>query len=54
MYRVCSTQRICYSPIRVITEGETMKNPSESLPTTVVLGVVLTVIMVIVAQGIAA
>ncbi len=29
-----------------------MKNPLESLPTTVVLGVVLTVIMVLVAQGI--
>lgn len=31
-----------------------MKNPLESLPMTVVLGVVLTVIMVIVAQSIAA
>ena len=31
-----------------------MKNPMESLQMTVVLGVVLTVIMVIVAQGIAA
>ena len=30
-----------------------MKNPWESLPTTGVLGVVLTVIMVLVAQGIA-
>lgn len=29
-----------------------MKNPLESLPTTVVLGVVLTVIMVLVALGI--
>jgi hypothetical protein len=29
-----------------------MKNPLESLPTTVVMGVVLTVIMVLVAQGI--
>jgi len=30
-----------------------MKNPLESLPTTIVLGVVLTVIMVLVAQAIA-
>ncbi len=29
-----------------------MKNPLESLPTTVVLGVILTVIMVLVALGI--
>jgi hypothetical protein len=29
-----------------------MKNPLESLPTTVVLGVVMTVIMVLVALGI--
>jgi hypothetical protein len=29
-----------------------MKNPLESLPTTIVMGVVLTVIMVLVAQGI--
>jgi hypothetical protein len=29
-----------------------MKNPLESLPTTVVLGVVLTVVMVLIALGI--
>ncbi len=29
-----------------------MKNPLESLPTTIVMGVVLTIIMVLVAQGI--
>jgi hypothetical protein len=29
-----------------------MKNPLYSLPTTIVMGVVLTVIMVLVAQGI--
>jgi hypothetical protein len=51
--RIGSTRWICYSPIRVINEGDTMKNPLESLHMTVVLGVVLTVIMVLVAQNIA-
>lgn len=52
-YYIYPVRRLCYSLIRIITEGETMKNPLESLHMTIVMGVVLTVIMVLVAQAIA-